>query len=281
MTEYINHNGNLLCDKTNIISLSNRLFRYGDGVFESIKIADERIINSESHFKRLVKSLNVLKIICPEYFNQEYFEKEILKLVKHNNHSDSARVRFSAFRAEGGFYAPENNNLEFIIESICLENKSFQLNKTGLNLGYYTEITKTQNLLSPLKTCNSLIYIIAALYAKENSFDDCLIVNDKKQIIEATSSNVFIVYANEIYTPDISDGCVEGTMRNQLIEIATENKMNIHFKSLIIDDLYEADEVFLSNAISGIKWVFKLNDKNYHSKTSEFLLKKLNARYSL
>ncbi|MBS4013832.1 MAG: aminotransferase class IV [Bacteroidetes bacterium] len=281
MIESINHNGNLINDKTNILSLSNRLFRYGDGVFESIRIADGKIINSESHFNRLVKSLEVLKIISPKYFNQEYFEKEILKLVKQNNHIVSARVRFSAFRADGGFYLPENNNLEFIIESICLDNKSFQLNKTGLNLGLYSEITKTQNLLSPLKTCNSLIYIMASLYAKENNFDDCLILNDKKQIIEATSSNVFIVYKNEIFTPDITDGCVDGTMRKLIIEIAKENKLNINYKPLLIQDLCKADEVFLTSAISGIKWVFKLNDKNYHSKTSDFLLKKLNAKCSL
>jgi aminodeoxychorismate lyase len=281
MKKYINLNGKIFQDSQNVINHNNRAFRYGDGIFESIRVANGNILNAELHYTRILNSLKTLKIDVLKSFNLDFLKEQILNLCDKNEITNAARVRLSIFRSSGGLYKPESSMMSFLIECAPLEKSHFCINEVGLSIGLYNEIVKTFSILSGLKSCNSQIYVLASIYAYENNFDDCLIINDKNNIIETTSSSLFLVKNNKLFTPSLEDGCVDGVMRKVIIDLATKLEYTVDTRSLSYKDIMEADEVFLTNAIVGIKWVFMFNGQKYDSKTSTFLLKKLNEKYSL
>ncbi|MFW5793306.1 MAG: aminotransferase class IV [Bacteroidota bacterium] len=278
MSNFVNYNAEIIRDNGKIIPVNNRSFRYGDGIFESIRIANGKIINVENHYKRLIKSASILKIKLSQEFSQKYFCKQILDLTEKNNQQNAARVRFSLFRNNDGFYKPLSDKALFLIESMPLENSRFELNENGINLGIYREIYKNYNLISSLKTCNALIYVLASVYALNNDFDDCLLLNQDNNILEATSSNIFLVNGKSIHTCRIEDGCVDGTMRNVIIELAEKAGFNMNVRTIQFSELNDADEIFLTNAITGINWVKNCNRNQYDNSVSSFLLKKLNDK---
>jgi aminodeoxychorismate lyase len=280
MKKYINLNGKIFQDSQNVINHNNRAFKYGDGIFESIRVANGIVLNADLHFARILNSLKILKIDISKSFNLDYFKNQISILCEKNEISNAARVRFSVFRSSGGLYKPESNLMSFLIECAPLEKGYFCTNEAGIGIGIYNEMVKPVNILSGLKSCNSQIYVLASIFASENNLDDCLIMNDKNNIIESTSSNLFLVKNNKIFTPPLKDGCVDGVMRKVIIEIATKLGYTVEECSLSIKDLMDADEIFLSNAIVGIKWVFMFNEQKYNSKISNFLLNKLNENNS-
>ncbi len=123
-----------------------------------------------------------------------------------------------------------------------------------------------------------LIYTLAAIYRKENGFDDCLLINEKNALVESVSSNLFIVKNKVLFTPPLDDGCVEGIMRKQIIKISRKlNYKVIDNKSLFPDDLIQADEVFLTNAIRGVSWVVAYKEKRFFNTTSKTLIRELNV----
>lgn len=277
MAVYLNYNGNFVSAKDSIFSASNRGFLFGDGCFETIKVAYEKIINIENHYNRLVKSASILKIDLQSNMTISFFERRIMQLLQKNGHLPAARVRFTLFRNDGGLYKPVSNNAQYLIESTLLQNDSFELNREGLKVDIYDQNKKLPGPLSELKSCNALIYVMAGVFASENGLADALILNNNDNVVEATSSNIFIVKKNDIYSPPLSEGCVDGTMRRLIFDIAGKEKINIFQTPLSREDLNNADEMFLTNAIFGIRWVGQFRQKLFCNNTATFLAEKLNT----
>ncbi len=280
MSLYINYNGKLLNANDNNISHKNRSFLYGDGIFESIKVLNHKAFNAANHYNRIVFSTKALQIELLPQFTFEYFCKQIERVTKKNNH-EAARVRFNIFRQGNGLYKPLNNKMGYLIESKPEANKVFCLNETGLTVDVYPDIKKNYNKLSKLKTCNSLVYILAGQYAINNNLDDCILLNSNNNLVEATSSNIFIVSNNNtLITPSIKEGCVAGTMRNLIISTAKKGGINVKVLPVSIRKALNANEMFLTNASSGIKWVRNFKNVKFDNYTSKLLLKKLNCALS-
>jgi len=270
----INYNGKILSSKDFHLGIDNRCFKYGDGLFESMKFANGQPYLYDLHYKRLQKGMSILKIEADLKFDSEKLLSNIQQTVFQNKIEGTCRIRLSVFRDNGGYYAPENKETSYIIESVKLTKPN--LKKSGISLGVYNEIPKPINLLSNLKTCNSLIFVMAGIYKNENGFDDVLILNENRNIVESISSNVFIVFKNEIITPALSEGCVQGVQRDFLIKKIRMQGMVVKEKEVTLNDLKSADEAFLTNAIQGISWVGSFDEKNYKNKITSKLLKMLN-----
>jgi branched-chain amino acid aminotransferase len=269
----INFNGKIIDADQTIFYADNRAFKYGDGLFETIRVFNGKIPFLDVHFKRLEAGLLKLKYEIPDYFSTSFFETETQKLV---NGKGNHRVRLTVFRTAGGFYTPTNNHPLFLIESSILNDSIFELNKKGLHVGLYTEIRLPQNYISNLKTCNSLPYILAGIHCKKEGFDDCFLLNNSGNIAECVSSNVFIVKNETILTPSLSEACVSGTMRKIIIEIAKAQNIQVEETSINVADLKDANEVWLSNAIQGIRWVEIFNGFHFENKITEQFVKFLN-----
>jgi branched-chain amino acid aminotransferase len=259
------------------ISFSNRAFRYGDSLFESIRYTNGKIMFLADHVKRIKLSMTTLRMNVPAEFTSGNIEQLIMHLLEQNNIKQDARIRLTVFRNEGGFYTPDTNDISFLIETEVIETKGYQLNQKGLWVDVYAEIKKQINKISNLKTGSALLYVMAGITKTSLKLDDCLLVNDNGNIIESISSNIFVVKNGTLYTSPIADGCIDGVMRKQILDIAAQNKILTFEQTLTVHTLTNGDEVFLTNAIKGIQWVGQFKNKFYTNQKSVFFTEKLNA----
>jgi len=274
---FICFNGEIIKSASFSIPYRNRAFLFGDGLFETIKANGSTPLWFNLHYSRLVSSMELLKMNIPKSFSINDLQQKIAHLINANRFFNGARIRITVYRHGEGLYTPDNNDVNYLIESFSEKSNLYVLNSAGLKIGVFNKIKKPVFSLSNIKSNNALIYVLAGIYKTENNLDDSLILNQNNNICEAISSNVFLVKANCLYTPSINDGCVDGIMRKKIIELA--NKFNLKvIDNLAINenDLLLADEVFLTNAISGVKWILAYENKRYYNRTSKFLINKLN-----
>jgi len=278
--KYIWFNGDLINHETPVIGSSNRSFLYGDGVFETIHAYGTQGRNLNLHLSRLKRGMETLDIDIPPFLDELMLSKEITRLLNKNRIFGSARLRLTVYRNDGGKYIPENNGAGIIIEADPLELKMYDLNSKGYTIEIYQDIKKPVNPLSSIKSCNSLYYILAGIYQKKNNVNDCLLINEYDRIAEAISSNVFIVKNDNIYTPASSEGCVPGIMREVIIKVAPKLGFKVNNQvSIPVSKLLDCDEVFLTNTITGIRWVAAFRQQRYFNKVSKLLTDAIN-RYT-
>lgn len=277
MGKFININGDYLLSENPSIYHNNRSFLYGDALFETMHANGAEVQFFKDHMARLKQGMEMLKMQIPSNIEHQTIEKEIEKLLRKNKHLKGARLRLTVFRNSGGRYTPETNHVSYLIESEKLDHYSYQLNKKGLLVDFYTELKKPINYLSGLKTTNAMIYILAGIHKKDNNLDECLLVNQKNEITEAISSNIFIVKEDIIKTPPLKSGCLNGIMRNKVLTLAIKNGFKVSAdKPVIPEDLLNADEIFLTNAIKGIQWVGGLQHKRFYKNTARQFITSLN-----
>lgn len=273
---FIIHNGEEIPDSIPYLSAQNRAFKFGDGLFESIRIIDAKPVNLEIHLKRLTAGLKALDIECPSHFTVDYFRNFILTLISKNKISQGGRARLSVYRNSDGNYLPTNNSCGFVLEVHPYENNKYTLNEKPFKVDIYEEIRKPYNKISAFKTSSSLVYIMAAIYANKENLDDVLLLNDKGNIIESSASNVFIISNGVLYTPPIQEGCVGGVMRMVLINAAIANGIKVYECNLTPQNFLAADEILLTNSIKGIQWVGSYRSKRYFNDVAKKLTNLIN-----
>ena len=276
----INFNGNIIAQGDNILT-QNRAFLYGDGVFETVKIVNSKILFLEDHYFRLMASMRVVRMEIPMNFTMEYFEEQILKVVQENGFSASARARITVFRNNGGLYLPQTNEVSFLIHTTSLENASYALNESHYEVDLYKDFYVSRQLLSSIKTTNKMINITGSIFASENGFENCILLNDAKNVVEALQGNLFMVVGKKLITPPISEGCLNGVMRRQILALAKKIE-GIEVVEEIISpfDLQKADELFLTNVITGIQPITKYRKKEFTNNMANLLVQKLNESIS-
>lgn len=275
----INFNGNI-AQEDNILT-QNRAFLYGDGIFETVKIINGKILFLEDHYFRLMASMRVVRMQIPMNFTMEYFEEQILNLVNTLNIASSARARITVFRNDGGLYLPKSNDISFLINAIVLGNTSYSLNTKEYEVDLYKDFYVTKQLLSSLKTTNKMINITGSIYAHENGLANCLLLNDSKNVVEALQGNIFMVVGKKLITPPVSEGALNGIMRKQILALAKKIE-GIEVSEEIISpfDLQKADELFLTNVITGIQPITKYRKKDFVTNLAHLLVQKLNESIS-
>lgn len=277
MLHYINHNGTLIKSDKPFLTVDNRAFRYGDALFETMRMSQGNVLFLENHLQRLKDGMHYLKMKIPTHFSPLYF-RNLLRELTEKNTLFNARIRLQVYRNDGGLYTPATHATSFVIQMEPVQDTHYVLNTEGLNIALYEEIAKPICKLSNLKTTNSIYSVLAGIYKKEHHLDDCLLLNSEGNIAEAVSSNIFMVRENIFYTPSLNSGCVAGIMRDQLIKILRKNKKKIHETTFPPDDLLSADEIFLTNVVSGIRWVKRYKGKIYSNKMTQWLMGNLNKK---
>lgn len=265
-------NDTLVESNSEVLNLSNRSFRYGDGLFESIRIMDGKVPFLKYHLERLKRGCDFLKLKSDSIFEQDALQNKINLLIEKNKLQHGGKLRITVYREDGGLYAPEKNSAHLAMEVAALENNRYELNTKGLHVDLYTEIKKQAHALSTIKTNNCIPYVMASIYKSEKKLDDCILVNDKGNVCEAISSNLFLVINGALYTPAIAEGCLDGVMRKIILENARSHKINIYEPVIMPNDLLRADEVFLTNSVKGIQWVGSYKNKRYFNSTSKRIL---------
>ena len=266
MKKYFNYNGRFFADDDTVLSKDDRSYRYGDGLFETMKLINGNILFEDHHFERLFLGLDVLKFNIPALFTKKKIEKEIKELSKKNECEKSARIRLSVSRGNGWLYDCDNK-FSYLIECWPLEQKGF--NENGLIIDVFPDARKSIDVFSNLKSANYLPYVMAAIWAKENKLNDALILNQYDRICDSTIANIFWVKDNNIFTPPLNEGCVAGVMRKKILELGSGNSDYLVQESVLTQEiLLQADEVFLTNAIACVRWVKECRNKVYKNTMS-------------
>jgi len=272
----INYNGNILKSEDNLLH-NNRAFLYGDAVFETIKTINDKILFLEEHYFRLMASMRIVRMEIPMDFTMEYLENQIVAVLKSNNFNVAARVRVTIYRDSDGFYLPKTNKISYIITAKSIESSVYKIENKNYEVDLFKDFHISKNLLSTLKTTNKLINITGSIFAKENGFDNCLLLNEEKNIVEALNGNVFILMNNKLITPTISDGCINGIMRKKILSLVRKNnEIEVLEQSISPFELQKADELFITNVITGVQPVTKYRKKEFVTKLSNKLIEELN-----
>lgn len=276
MQQYVVLDGELVDAEQPLLRHNNRAFRYGDGIFESIRVANGRPLFLGDHINRLTLAMQLLSLAPPTYFTDVFFAKHIQQLLQKNG-LEHARIRLSVFREEGGLYAPTADTAHFLIEAGPLETPRYPWNENGLVTTVYPDHFKPYNRLAGLKSANSLLYVLAGIWQRDHQVDECFILNEQERIAEAISSNVLIYKNGEVLTPAYTEAPLWGIMKE--IVMVLVNRMNIDARPAMItvEDLHEADEIWLTNMVKGLQWVRAFDGTTYDHQLAAKVVDALNV----
>ena len=252
----------------------NRALKYGDGLFETIRVKEGSPCYLNSHFNRLKDGLAILKIDLSEGQLNE-IEVCINQLLIKNEVDKNGKLRLTVYRGGGGTYKPDTRKADYFIEAEALPDSANKMNNQGMQIDISNEVIIYPNRYTAIKTMNSLPYIQAAIEAKEREMDELILLNNYEGIVEATSSSIFLVKKQEVYTPPLSEGCLNGIMRSKVMETAKKLNYKVTEIPLKKEALLVADEVFLTNSIKKIQWVGAYRKKRYFSKLGKLFFESI------
>ncbi|MEX0291561.1 MAG: aminotransferase class IV [Flavobacteriaceae bacterium] len=276
----LNFNGQLLPAGTEFLDHQNRGIRYGDSLFETMRSLNGIVFFLEEHYLRLMASMRILRMEIPMNFTMEFMEEQIRNTLEANQLINSpARIRFTVFRKPGGLYLPETNEVDFYIETSALPSSFYQLASEPYEVELFKDFYINGDMLSNLKTNNKILNVVGSVYAAENGYDNCLLLNQTKQVVEALNANLFVVHKNIIKTPPLKDGCIKGIIRTQLINlIKQESDYTMEEASVSPFELQKADELFITNTVLGIRSISKYRKAEYGNAVATVLTEKLNQK---
>lgn len=278
--EYFIYDGKIYKNDTDLISINSRGLRFGDGLFETLKSSNNILQFTDDHFERLWKGMNLLQFKVTVHFTAKGLQRQIQELLNKNRHNSIARIRLTVFRGDGGLYDNINHLPHYLIQTWPLPDDTGKWLSNGLSMGIYNDVKKSCDILSNLKHNNFLPYAMAAVYAKKQKWNDAILLNSHGRICDTTIANIFLIKENVIYTPSLREGCIAGVMRKNLLLQFSDDKLHVVEGEITIEDLEEADEVFLSNSIHNIRWVQCIGDKKYDNKCTQKIFSSFHSTIS-
>lgn len=272
----VNFNGTLTADSL-LFEADNRAFLYGDAVFETVRVRHSRVLFLEPHYFRLMATMRIVRMEIPMQMTMEYFEQQILMTAQAANAADAGRVRMTVYRNPGGRYLPLDCDVSFVLTAEPLVQAQYNCPEQPYEVDLYRDFYVSSHLLSTLKTTNRMINITGSIYAQENGLDSCLLLNESKNVVEGLSGNLFMLTGNQLVTPPLSQGCLNGVMRGQVLQ-AAKKLGNLEVAEAIISpfDLQKADELFLTNVIMGIQPISRYRKKDYGNALAKTLTESIN-----
>ena len=277
MPNYVIKNGEILEADQVSTSYFGRSNKYGDGFFETIYLFNGNILYWHLHYQRLSKTAKLLQYDLPAAWDSPFFEQQIVKLASANN-IITGRVTIHFNRDVEGYYLPTGSGFHYLIQIVPQQNEGlpYQLNEEGLVLGEYRELIKTSNYTSTLKTSNALIYVLAAIDAKKHKWDESLIFNEYGRVAECVSSNIVLCFDDKLVAPSFGEYGIDGVMRHVLFQKAEAYGYRTELYPIYPEDLFSAQEVWLTNVMKGITWVKEYKGKQYSNDKASQLLGLLN-----
>ena len=251
------------------ISLLNRAFLYGDGLFETIRVKDNNILFLPDHFERLYIGMLAMSFYPPSNLTPQYLSQTIYKLIEINNIGKNARVKIQVWRRNDKNqtgYTPGNNDVDFFIYAVKAQPSEKPVKK---NVLFFDDYKLHYSHLSRFKTCNSLPYILAGIEKNKLKADDMILLDIEDNISECIASNIFWIKDETVFTPSLKTGCVEGVMRKNIMRTALQLNIIVKEVSAKKEELLNADHVFTSN-VSAIQQVVSIENKKF-SVDSEIL----------
>ncbi|TVQ79784.1 MAG: aminotransferase class IV [Flavobacteriales bacterium] len=275
------YNGEFLQNDQLTLPLTDRALRYGDGVFETLKYAKNELHWVEDHYFRLMSNMRIMRMEIPDFLTPEFFRDTLLELVQSNHReNDAVRLRFQAWRTDGGNYRPLSNEVNLMATAEVLVDQDYTPRSGDFRIDIFKDYHKPRSLLSNVKSCNAQLYVLASVFAAENQLDECLLINDEKNIVEAISSNVMLINGKTLTTPPLTSGCLKGIMRKRIVEkLAPYLGFQVEEKDFNPFALLKADEIWLTNSITGIQPVTHYRKRELATTEAQRMIEMINAQF--
>jgi len=264
--EFDNLNRFLMEKGDKLFDTSNRSFKYGDGIFETMRLIKGKIMFWDDHYARLERGLNYLKIDIT-LKGKDFWEEEIERLVVKNHYTE-ARIKLVVYRDSPGLYTPMGNRLGFIIEGLSYDNSEYNFSPEGISLDIFKTDFKAISPVSNLKTTSALLFVLASIEKKERKIGELVVLNTAKRVCEGTASNIFLRIGEAVHTPSLEEGCLDGVMRKQIINFFSQKNNAVSQGEITVEMLEKADEIFLTNTISGVQSIGRLKGKTLKNSTA-------------
>ncbi|MBN2482540.1 MAG: aminotransferase class IV [Bacteroidales bacterium] len=276
-SKFICYNGEYLHAGEPCLLADNRAFRFGDAVTEDIHAYGTEPQFLSWHIERMISGMKLLSMDIPVHYTTETFGTCISKLLTKNLIFGGAAVYLTVFRDSSRLFVPEHNQVSFILDCQKLESNFYELNPKGLVIDVFGQAVRFRHSFSTLRSASTFLFIAAGIHNRQNGLDECVLMNDKGNIVESSCSNIFLLKGKSVFTPGLDEGCIPGIIRRAMIKVCDESEFRVNDRcSLSTRALEEADEIFLTDAINGIRWVGAYKQKRYYKKTTQLLLQKLN-----
>jgi branched-chain amino acid aminotransferase len=271
----VNINGKFFPKKEAFISLFNSSILTGDLIFENIIVSKENVLFYEDHYFNLLSSMRILKMKIPMTFTPEYFENQLRELYDNSGFISATKLmRIMISNSESN-----TESLDLVNHYVCtvrdIDYSVFSTDKYTLDV--FKDYFKNLGLLSNLNTNNKLINSIGLRYCKENNFNDCVVLNNSKNISETLNGNIFLLVNDKILTPPLKDGCNNNVIRSKVIDIINNDieGYSLVEQSLSVYDIQKSDELFISNINFGIQSISKFRKKDFAMTVTNIIRRKL------
>ncbi len=262
------HNGVLDYTQSPVFTAQNRGLLYGDAVFETLRYSQGHIHFWEDHYFRLMATMRIFRMDIPMTFTPEFLEQECIRLIQAQSENSAAwRIRLNVYRKDGGAYLPSTKNVGYFIEAKALDSE-YYLSVENYKVELFNDYYLQKSMLSNLKSNNKALQVIASIFMQEQGFDNGILVNDEKEVVEFLNGNLFIVEDGKLRTPPITSGCLDGIMRKQIIRIAKILDISCVEEPISPFDLQRVQELFMTNAIVGIQPVKSYRRTTYNKSIS-------------
>lgn len=259
--QWICYNGSFVPKEQPLFNTENRGFRYGDGVFETMKMKEGVLSLADLHFDRLFSSLKALQIIVPDELTSDHLLSNISSLCGKNSCLNAARIRLAVFRED-------NNQAAYALDAYPIQNADWTWENKGWRICLHPFVQKSGDAFANMKSANFLPYVMAARYAAEQEADECVVLNAQNNLCDGSKSNLFLIKENAVYTPALHQGCVSGVMRRYLIGLLKSSGYVVHQQAVNTEDLLQAEEAFCTNAIIGMRYISECPGKKFGSDQS-------------
>jgi len=241
-------NNQFIESNTELFTVDNRGLQFGDGVFETMIYKNNSIQYFQDHFQRLQKAMKCMELTNEYCSDANKLSNLILELIQQNDLQESARIKLIIHRQWGGLYSPESNQA---ILTILV--KEFIPNKiiTKEYVVFSDDIRNHYHKASMFKLLSSARYVLAGLEMKRRKANDIIITDVDGNVSECLQANLFWIKNNEVFTPGIETGCIDGVMRKQIQAYCSSNSIKFNSGFYNITALEKADVVFAGN-IAGL-----------------------------
>jgi branched-chain amino acid aminotransferase len=279
----VNFNGALLAKDSNFFNTTNRAFLFGDALFEDIRVINGQLIFWEDHYFRLMASMRILRMEIPMEFTMEFLEDEIRNTIGSNGLlSKPTLISISVFRNSETNLSPMSNAVSYVISVSELNDPFYMLNDDSYEVELFRDFFVNQDMLSTLDTNNKAAEVVASIFAKENGYNDCLLLNSSKQVVGTIFGSLFLAKDGKLKTPPTVDGAKNNVVRKKLMEIVESlDSYDLEEASISPFELQKADELFVVTTSEGIQPISKYRKKVYKNVVAKDLLGKLNANARL
>lgn len=270
----INLNGEVVSSDSAHISVTHRAVQLADAVFEDVKIYKNRILFWEKHYFSLMTAMRIMRMPIPMNFNMDFLENEILK-IHPKTYSEAHLARLMISRENGNRTA--ETKIDYAVIPRIEQALLYSFDETDYEVDIYKDFYLNASLLSGIKTTAQPARLLAKVFARENDYADCLLINDKKNVVDLAEGSLFLVFGDTIKTPPLTEGARDEVLRNILIEKIKKSAVyRLEEVSLSPFELQHADEMFSVHLSYGIRSVTKYRKKIYTTVTARFWLEVLN-----